>query len=91
LLPLAGFSFIFGTALVTESEGGVIAASIVCNSSYGVLWYLLARIKSVTVHWGGPVAVWDAANLRIISAELGAIVLFMGVALLLQSRKRSFV
>ena len=35
MLPVVGFCIIFGTALVGESEGWAIAASVVCNSSYG--------------------------------------------------------
>ena len=61
ILPLISFCLIFATALVGESEGWVIAANILCNSSYWFVWYLLARIPSLTAHWTGPVPVWNPA------------------------------
>ncbi len=91
LLPVVGFCIIFGTALVGESEGWGIAATLLCNSSYGVTWYLLSRTPSLTANWTGRVAVWSPAVLRVLSVELGIIVLAVGLTFFLQSRKRDFV
>jgi ABC-2 type transport system permease protein len=70
MLPVVGFCLIAGTALVGESEGWGIAASIVCNSSYGVVWYLLSRIPSLTASWPSHVAVWSRTALIILSRSL---------------------
>jgi hypothetical protein len=91
LLPVVGFFIIFGAALVGESEGWGIAASLMCNSSYGVTWYLLTRVPSLTANWTGRVAVWSPAVLRVLSAELGLIVLSLGLTFFFQSRKHDFV
>ena len=91
MLPLIGFCLISATALVGESEEWLIAASIVCNSSYWLVWYLLARIPSLTANWTRPVAVWNPAALIVLSAELGSIAFIVGLSFFFQSRKRNFV
>ena len=91
VLPLIGFCLISATALVGESEGWLIAASIVCNSSYWLGWYSLARIPSLRENWSGPVAVWSPAAKVILSGELGLIVFTLALTFFLQSRKRDFI
>lgn len=90
--PLIGFCLITGTALVSESEGWATAALLVANSSYGLLWYLLvSHVPSLTQTWGGPVAVWSPAAVKILTVEFAMIVVTLGITLYLQSRKRSFI
>jgi hypothetical protein len=91
MLPLIAFCLISAAALVGESEGWLMGASIVCNSSYWFAWYLLARTPSLTANWTRPVAVWNAAVFMVLSAELGSIALIVGLALFFQSRKRDFI
>jgi ABC-2 type transport system permease protein len=91
MLPLIVFCFISATALVGESEGWLMAASILCNSSYWFVWYLLARIPSLRANWTGPVAVWNAAAIIVLSAELGSIAFIVALAFFFQSRKRNFI
>lgn len=90
-LPLIGFCLMSAAALVGESEGALIGASLVCNSSYWFVWYMLAQIPGLTANWTGPVAVWTPAALRVLSAEVGSIIVILGLMLLLQSRKRDFI
>ncbi len=91
MLPLIGFCLISATTMVGESEGWLVGASIVCNSSYWSVWYLLARIPSFTANWTGPVAVWNAAAIIVLSAELGSIAFIVGLTFFFQSRKRNFI
>jgi hypothetical protein len=91
MLPLIGFSLISAAALVGESEGWLMAASILCNSSYWLVWYLISRIPSLTADWTRPVAVWNSAALTVLSVELGSIVSIAALAFFLQSRKRNFI
>jgi ABC-2 type transport system permease protein len=91
MLPLIGFFLISAAALVGESEGWLMAASILCNSSYWLVWYFLARIPSLTANWARPVAVWNSAALTVLSVELGSIAFIVGLAFFLQSRKRDFI
>lgn len=91
MLPLIVFCLISAAVMVGESEGWLIAVSIVCNSSYWFVWYLLARIPSLRANWTGPVAVWSPAALIVLSVELGSIASIVGLAFFLQSRKRDFI
>lgn len=91
-LPLIGFCLIAGTALVSESEGWTTAALAVANSSYGLTWYLLvSHVPSLPQTWGGPVAVWSPAAVKILIVEFAIILVTLGVTLYLQSRKRNFI
>jgi hypothetical protein len=91
LLPVIGFCLISGAALVGESEGWSVAATLVCNSSYGITWYLLARMPAFNSTWKSPFPVWNAAALRALSIEFAVVVLILGLTFFLQSRKRDFV
>jgi len=92
VLPLIGFCLISSAALlVGESEGALVAATIVCNSSYWFAFYLLCHIPSLAANWSRPVAVWNPAAFITLSAELGFIALIVGLTLFFQSRKRSFI
>src|SRR5689334_1160263 len=62
-LPLVGFLLVAGAALVSETEGWTIAATIVCNSSYGVGWYLIIRNPAINGNLKSPVPVWNSAVL----------------------------
>jgi ABC-2 type transport system permease protein len=90
-LTLIGFSVIVGSAIVGESEGWYQVAVVVCNSSYGIGWYLIARIPQVSHDMGGPVAVWSPLMLALLAGELAGIVLVLGLTFFLQSRKRDFI
>jgi hypothetical protein len=68
-----------------------MATSILCNSSYWLVWYLLARFASLAANWTRPVAVWNSTALTILSVELGLIASIVGLAFFLQSRKRDFI
>jgi ABC-2 type transport system permease protein len=91
LLPLIGFIVICGVALVSESEPWGIGATILCNSSYGIIWYLLARMPEIHTNWGSRVAVWSGITGRVLLTELTLIVVILALTLFLQSRKRDFV
>ena len=90
-LPLIGFLVVAGAALVSEIEGWTIAATIVCNSSYGVGWYLIIRNPGVYGNLKSPVPVWNSPVLTILGGEIAAIVLILAITFYLQSRKREFV
>ena len=90
-LPLVGFCVIAGAALIGETEGWNMAASLVCNSWYGVGWYLIIRNPAINGNLKSPVPVWNSPVLTILGGEVAAIVLTLGITFFLQSRKREFV
>jgi ABC-2 type transport system permease protein len=91
MLPFVGFCVISGAALVGESEGWSTAATVVCNSSYGLTWYFLTKIPALTSTWNSPVAIWSSTAVAIFGGEFASIVLILGLTFFLQSRKRDFV
>jgi len=91
MLPLVGFCFIAGTALVGESEGWGTAATVVCNSSYGLVWYFMTKIPALMDTWKSPVAIWSPTAMAIFGGELAFLPLMLGLTFYLQSRKRDFI
>ena len=90
-LTLFGFSLIAGVAMVGESEGWYHAAPCICNSSYGIAYYLISRVPQINHDLSGPVPVWRPVVLTLLGAELAGVVLVLVLTFLLQSRKRDFV
>jgi hypothetical protein len=88
---LVGFSITAAFALVSESEGWTVGATILVNSSYGLLWYILMRDPALRANFGSPVVVWSAPVLRVLAIEIAVLVLILGLTIYLQSRKRDFV
>ena len=91
LMPLVGFFMIAGAALVSESEGWTIAATVVCNSTYGVAWYFIIREPAINSTLKSPVAVWSPLVLWILGGEVGTVAVILAITYYLQSRKREFV
>jgi ABC-2 type transport system permease protein len=90
--PFIGFCISTGTALVAESEGWNMVVTAAVNSSYWLVWYLLAsRFPTLTRDWTSRVAIWSPTVLNILAGEFALIVLILGLTLYLQSRKRDFV
>lgn len=92
LLPFVGFCVITAMAMVGESEGWGVAANAVVNSTYWVWWYVISsRVPEIGSDWKSMVVIWRPVALRIIGAEVGLIVVILGVTYYLQSRKRDFI
>jgi ABC-2 type transport system permease protein len=90
-VTFVGFSLIAGVALVSESEGATIAATIAANSSYGFSWFLLVRNPVIRAGMQSPQIVWSREVLTVLGAEFAVIFLILGLTFYLQSRKRDFV
>jgi ABC-2 type transport system permease protein len=88
-LPLVGFCFIAGGAFISEGWG--IAATVVCNSSYWLVWYVLMQTQGVTDGLKSRVAIWSPTVLTILGGEFALAALILGLTFYLQSRKRDFV
>ncbi len=90
-LVLVGFFLIASVAIVSESEGWATGAIVICNSSYGIVWYLIARVPGAIKEMGSPVAIWSPRILTILAIESASIVITLGLTFYLQSKKRDFV
>lgn len=91
LLPFLGFCLVTGTVLISESEGWGIAANVFCSSTYGLTWYFLTQVPGLMKAAQGPTPVWTATEVEIVTGEIIAGVLMLGITYFFQSRKRDFV
>ena len=91
LFTFVGFCVIAAVALVSESEGATIAATVATNSFYGFGWYLLVRNPVIRADMKSLAPVWSREVLTILGVEIGLLVLILGLTFYLQSRKRDFI
>lgn len=91
LLPVIGFCIITGAVLVGETEGWGIAANVLTSSTYGLTYYFLTQVPALMQNLLAPAPVWNSTALRILSVEVGASILILGITYFLQSRKRDFI
>jgi ABC-type Na+ efflux pump permease subunit len=90
-MPLVGFCVITGAALVSESEGWTVAATIVCNSSYWLGYYLFIRAPEMKQDLASAAPVWSRHILTFLGGEFAIVALVLGVSFYLQTRKRDFI
>jgi ABC-2 type transport system permease protein len=90
-LPFVGFSLITALTLIGETEGWSIAGNVVCNSSYGLIWYFITQTPSLMKDLGSPHAVWNSAVVRFLASEFALIGVILVVTYYVQSRKRDFI
>jgi len=90
-LPFVGFCAITAMTLVGETEGWNIAANVIFNSSYSLVWPFIAGTPSLVGDLGKKEPVWNGAVLTFLGCEFAAIVLILAITYYLQSRKRDFV
>jgi ABC-type transport system involved in multi-copper enzyme maturation permease subunit len=88
---LVAFIIVLSTALVSESEAATIVVVTIANIGVSLFMYLIATIGSINQHMKGSVAVWNKPALMIIGIEIMIGVLFIGLTLYLQSRKKGFI
>lgn len=88
---LVGFCMIAGAAIAGETEAWPLAATLVCNSSYGVGFYLYGRMPEIQRDLQSPVAVWSPIIWRFLIIEVAVVILIIGLTFFIQSRKRDFV
>lgn len=90
-LPFIGLSLITSATMVGETEGWNIAANIVCNSSYGFVWYFITRTPSLMRNLMSKRPVWDSVAVTFLVSEFGLIAVILALTYYLQARKTDFV
>jgi ABC-type Na+ efflux pump permease subunit len=68
-LPLIGFCVMTSVALVSESEGWVIAATVAVNVAYSFTWPLIASNAELRSGFGSATPVWNTTVLTILGSE----------------------
>jgi ABC-2 type transport system permease protein len=90
-LVFVGFCVIVAAAMVGDSEAWTNPATILSNSTYGIGWYLIARLPAVNKDFKSPTAVWSPIVLNFLAVEAVLIAMILGLTFYLQSRKRDFI
>jgi hypothetical protein len=91
LFFLANFCVLVALLLITESEYWAIAGILGTNFGVAVYMNTVYNLPAIQAHTDGPVAVWNRTVLTIIGVEAAVIVVSLGLAFLVQSRKKDFV
>jgi hypothetical protein len=91
LAPMVAFFLLIAVAMVVESEFWALVTQGACNVSYSFIFMLLLQNDQLRGDAASGTAVWSPLVLAIIGGEIAAMVVSLGVAFYLQSRKTHFV
>jgi hypothetical protein len=91
LAPMVAFFLLIAVAMVVESEFWALVTQGACNVSYSFIFMLLLQNAQLRGEAASGTAVWSPLVLAIIASEIAAMVLSLGLAFYLQSRKTHFV
>jgi hypothetical protein len=89
--PFIALALITGVTMVGETEGWNIAANIVCNSSYGLVWYFMTRNPALMHDLTSKVPVWNRAVVTFLVSEFALIAIVLALTYYLQARKTDFI
>jgi ABC-2 type transport system permease protein len=88
---LVGICLLISVALVSESKGWSIAAMMVGNVGLNVVGYIVAHVPGIANGMWGTSILWSRTATILLAMEIGLMVLMLGSAFFIQSRKRSFI
>lgn len=91
LVPLVIFCIIASAALIFESEGWTMAATLFCNSTSWLTWYFMLRSPVMMADMKSNVIVWRPFEFWALAAEFGVTALIFGITFYVQSKKRDFI
>jgi hypothetical protein len=77
--------------MITESEAWAVAGILATNFAVAAYFNTVSELPEVAAAMDGPVAVWSSTILSILGVEAAVIVLSLGLAFFVQSRKKDFV
>ncbi|MDP7597833.1 MAG: ABC-2 transporter permease [Pseudomonadales bacterium] len=86
-----GYVIMLCVALITETQGPSIVASVVINLGAQLFVWAVADLYPIRSVIGGPVAIWNGTSVGIIVAEIAVIGLLITATVWAQTRKIDFV
>jgi hypothetical protein len=89
--PLVGFCAMIAVALVGESEGWVMAATVTVNVGYSFCWPVILSNAELRGGIGSPTPIWNPTILTVLGSEFAAIAVILAITFYLQARKKDFV
>mgnify|MGYP001558662857 CR=1 FL=1 len=88
---LGNFCLLLALVVNTKSELAAIAGVLITNVSVTLFLVQVGRLPGVAEHRLGAAAVWSPAILTVLGVELALILLSLGLAFYLPSRKKDLV
>jgi ABC-type transport system involved in multi-copper enzyme maturation permease subunit len=88
---LVGTCLLIAVSLVTESKGWTVSAMVTANIAINLVGYLVAHIPGISNGMWGTKILWRSAATLSLIVEFALIVLMLGMAFFLQSRKKDFI
>jgi hypothetical protein len=88
---LVSTCLMIAVALVTESKGWAISAMVTGNVALNVVGYLVAQIPGIKDGMFGTAIYWNPTATILLAIEFALILLLLGIAFFIQSRKKDFI
>ncbi len=88
---LASYCFVLATALVSESQGWTIGATMVGNLFFQAFLYYVSQQPDIKATMGRDTITWSQPAILLLLGEVLAIVLLLGGTFLFQARKTDFI
>jgi ABC-2 type transport system permease protein len=88
---LVSTCLISAVSVTTESQGWMIGAAQIGGLALNAVGFSIVRLPGIGNTMTRPTIDWSATAILLLLAEFGAIVLMLGIAFFIQSRKRDFV
>ncbi len=88
---MVAYILVLAVALVTESEAWAIVVMTITNIGVSLFMFFIRGFHGIDQHIEGPVAVWNATAMSIISIEIVVAIIILALTLFLQSRKKDFI
>lgn len=87
----ASYILILAVALISESQGWTIGATVVGELFLQVIMYVASHDPTIAATMKGNRLVWSPPAVHLLLGEVGTIVLLLGLTFWLQSRKTDFL
>jgi hypothetical protein len=91
LFFFANFSVLLALLLITRSEYWAIAGILLTNFGVAAYMNIVSQLPGIAAHAEGPVPVWGATVLTVIAVEAAVVAISLGLAFLVQARRKDFV
>jgi len=88
---VAVFILVLSVGIISESHAWTIVVISITNISLSLFMFWLSSIEGIKNHMEATSPVWNSTALIIIAAEVGFMILCLGLTYYLQSRKRDFL
>jgi ABC-2 type transport system permease protein len=88
---LANFCLLTAVVVITMSEPWAIAGILITNISVTLFMFYVGNLPGIAGRGRDAVATWSPAILTVLAIEIAVILLSLGLAFLLPSRKKDFI